>query len=480
MRFKPKSNCKFCGVVTLTVLTGWIALTILSHYTASSPRPSTQGWLPFPVKAVYILLSVRAVADTEPLGMAVGRKILSKDAPNISTEQKQPIDISTLLENTTIFSNSHERKHQMDNLQALISNIRRCIPPSDEFLLDFKNPCWYADNRNTPTTSPPNPNTHLQCLPYFFLLGYPKAGSSKLYSLIMAHHEYALTLDKEVSHGIFLKVKPPIQNTPSYLKHFGLAAKLIMRNPMKAITSDGTPTTVLMRPHGYWSDEAPIDGMPMLLQELLPNAKYLVIIRNPLFVTRSAFYYTLSDNAKLRGCSHITEQPATVLHELVYAHIQAHRQCVSHMGDEIKCLFTRYYTKWLKPGLCGDFLMEYNVYYSTMLLWLKHIPRERFHFVYNDELERNPLRVVKQVYEFLGMSPLNTRQWELLRAMAHEKVNSVSFLDESERTNSSIPFMKQETVELLKAFYQPFNEKLAALIGDKRFFREWDYTMQLT
>ena len=274
-------------------------------------------------------------------------------------------------------------------------------------------------------------------------------------------------------------MKPPIQNTLSYLKHFEVATKQIARNPRKAITCDGTPTTALVLPNGYWSDEAPIDGMPMLLQELLPSAKYIVIMRNPLYVTRSEFYYTLDSYAKHRpDCGHIKEQPATVLHELVCAHIQAYQQCVSNLEDEIKCLFHRYYTLWLRPGLCGDFLMEYSVYYFTMLLWLKHSPRERFHFVYNNEMERNPLRVAEQVYEFLGMSSMNTSQWERLKTTAQTKVNPASFLDKKETTNSSIPFMKQETVKLLKAFYQPFNAKLAALIGDNSvIIREWDFTM---
>ena len=445
LKFKRECLRKFFGLIALTVLTWLVAyeLAILRHHTA-------QGWLPFPVNAVNM--------------------------SNNNAEQNWPIHIGNFSGPTTIFDNSLEREKQMENLQALISDIRRYIPPSEKFLPEFKNPCWYADGNNIPTASALN-NTHLQCLPYAFLLGFPKSGSSKLYSLIEAHHEYAQPLGKEVSIAQFLRIKPPIQNTLSYLKHFEVATKQIAGNPRKAITCDGTPTTALVQPNGYWSDEAPIDGMPMLLQELLPNAKYIVIMRNPLYATRSEFYYTLGSFAKHKSCAHITEQPATVLHELVCAHIQAHQQCVSHFEDEIKCLFHRYYTLWLKPGLCGHFLMEYSVYYFTLLLWLKHIPRERFHFVYNDEMERDPLRVAKQVYEFLGMSPMNTRQWETLKSTANTKVNTASFLDKNETTNSSIPFMKQETVDLLRAFYQPFNAKLAALIGDNSVIREWDFKL---
>ena len=47
-----------------------------------------------------------------------------------------------------------------------------------KFLPEFKSPCWF------------NAERQLRCLPYFLLIGAPKAGTSDVYTMLQAHPDF--------------------------------------------------------------------------------------------------------------------------------------------------------------------------------------------------------------------------------------------------------------------------------------------------
>ena len=100
------------------------------------------------------------------------------------------------------------------------------LQPTPQFLPDFKNPCWrerfdqpidalYEDNgfaKYSPRIRNAlqrirsawsgrgrgrHPADRLRCLPYFFLAGQPKCGSTDLYRKLMEHPHIAATPVKE-------------------------------------------------------------------------------------------------------------------------------------------------------------------------------------------------------------------------------------------------------------------------------------------
>ena len=50
------------------------------------------------------------------------------------------------------------------------------IPPPNEFLKEFKSPCWHRKS-----------DKRLQCLPYFYLAGMPKCGTTDVWAKINSH-----------------------------------------------------------------------------------------------------------------------------------------------------------------------------------------------------------------------------------------------------------------------------------------------------
>ena len=73
--------------------------------------------------------------------------------------------------------------------------------PSDGFLPEYKNPCWVKNNREeeekeAESESPPGGNLALKkegkkgglvCLPYVYILGQPKCGTSDLFERVVKH-----------------------------------------------------------------------------------------------------------------------------------------------------------------------------------------------------------------------------------------------------------------------------------------------------
>ena len=64
-----------------------------------------------------------------------------------------------------------------------------CFQPTYTFDPAYKNPCWRE-------------NGTLRCLPYFFLIGVKKCGTTELYKLIEKHPDY-ITPDGNKEPGWF-------------------------------------------------------------------------------------------------------------------------------------------------------------------------------------------------------------------------------------------------------------------------------------
>ena len=59
------------------------------------------------------------------------------------------------------------------------------------YLTNYKNPCWY---------DPPSPNGALSCLPYFYLLGVGKCGTSTFFKNIQKHPDIYMGRTKEMHY----------------------------------------------------------------------------------------------------------------------------------------------------------------------------------------------------------------------------------------------------------------------------------------
>lgn len=101
-----------------------------------------------------------------------------------------------------------------------------------------------------------------------------------------------------------------------------------------------------------------------------------------------------------------------------------------------------------------------SLYYYHIIRWLNVLPRDRFIFLRTEDFLSNPSADLNSVYQFLGLSTMDVEI-----PMSAKNVNT--WIKSSEyRKNFTMP---AATRQLLKTFFDPYNELLSRLLDDKRF-----------
>ena len=347
---------------------------------------------------------------------------------------------------------SSDRK--MVQLTELVNRILAQFP--SEFLPEYKNPCWYANASRTVAS--------LRCLPYFFLIGFPKCGTTEIYELLKQHPKFAGHKEKE-SHFLVNSECPDEQFEEVYLKgYLGPATKAIAKDPDK-ITGDLSPTYVRNLPH---ASNMSNDATPILFSTLFPHAKYIVSVRDPIDQVRSHFYYQLG----MKGTPKSDE-----LHSYLERQLEAYWACVNDTGDSLWCVYSWHYWKYLEtPDMRSSdsgvtLLMQESAYYANLHLWLKHIKRENLLIVQLEEMKKDITAVANSIYAFLDLPPLSASALQKI-ATARPPYHQNFLHDTNAPASGSkgeFPFMKDATKKMLCLMQRPFNKALANMLPSEHF-----------
>ena len=200
-----------------------------------------------------------------------------------------------LCDHVHIDGNVTSKYHQL--LQNYSRILQDFIPQT--FLPQFKNPCWYSHYPHTKNdkcrdlpqriellkhSNRTKDNVSLYCLPAFFLAGFSKCATTTLFHMIKQHPDIAPPTCKE---GEFWPVfierggnrESKVKEIVWYLSHFSSPTKIIQSRP-QAITLDASSHTLT----GYISkkiSDFEIGLAPSMIKHVLPNAKFIVTMRDP-------------------------------------------------------------------------------------------------------------------------------------------------------------------------------------------------------
>ena len=357
--------------------------------------------------------------------------------------------------------------------------LKTLVPPSEQFLADFKNPCWYANytfpkefnflyctiRQKLPLSSDlellkhvyaeteGEPVKTLQCLPYFYLVGFSKCGTTALMSYIRQHPEYIHPCKKEPHWWSFYKIfDEKDRDTASllyYLKCFDDAAQKIKSSPRTFITGDESSTIIWNRPtYVHHKEDRIACETPLLIESIQPGTKYIVAIRNPPDQVYSGFYYICGEKIAMKYLNQQT------FHTFVENSLKYWKSCIQNYST-VECLYNKYSDLEAPP--CESFITFIHPYIMVSI-WLQVIPRERILFVKSEELRENTTDVMRDLYKFLELSPLTNAQ--LAKVVSNQHINELSIKK---------PPMLPSTRELLQEFFEPFNLKLAQLLNDDKF-----------
>lgn len=304
-----------------------------------------------------------------------------------------------------------------------------------------KNPCWYDGNR-------------LRCVPYFYLIGATKSGTTDLLRRIYAHPDVASDMRREVHW--FSRLRTLGAGLRWYTSVFNSVAKAINSE----IKNDGSSKKVFGEGSlGYLSDVhvwphftgnqgcyEPRIGIANHVRYLNPKAKIIINLREPVDRLFSTYLYTAATREKLKDPSN------QKFNDLVVRAVPAYKECFKRLPVRA-CVYNRTLSK-LHPvdvisGAYAPFLED----------WLRVFPKEQVFVVKFEDYSKDMAEITKEVYKFLELPPLSAYDYQKLKEMP------VVLQNVYYKTSP----IQNRTIKILHDFYNPFNSRLAKMLGDNRF-----------
>ncbi len=213
------------------------------------------------------------------------------------------------------------------------------------------------------------PTARFRSLPDFLVIGAQRGGTSSLYRYLGAHPQIAPSLRKETEY----LSRRQARGENWYRTHFPLKSRLRVQRLIlgMALTFEATPDYLF---HPYASERA---------AELLPNAKFVVLLRNP---TERAFSH-YRHMVRL-GFETLSFEEAL---EAETARLAGDLRILSHDPDHN----------------CRDLLRFSYVargrYLEQLERWWQRYERNRFFILSSEELFGNPARSIQGLSRFLGL-----------------------------------------------------------------------------
>ena len=389
--------------------------------------------------------------------------------------------------------------------QIFLEEISPFLPRN--FSTQFRNPCWVAEDLKVsskaweealgkfkllsvpkvgkghfysqylmkPGKSKSSGSQQILCLPYFFLAGFPKSATTTIHEVLSRHPSIVGPRDKEPhwwTRSLALRRRKTFNpeyipvSFMSYLVFFRDIARE-MEEPQfddDLITYDGSQSTI-------WDSNFYVDGqdfcaMPAVVSKILPSAKFILVMRNPVTRLYSHFVYS----CKLRHGNVVHEWPedirqgmAALFHSKVEQEIEQFNSCLKN-ASVFECSSIR---TSRTDGPEGDregarncsviwHRLSLGMYVVHVKKWLQFYPMKNFLFLRTEDLSERSEQVLANITDFLGVR----RSYRAMSELLGEYKNSHP---------SQVQPMSLKTAALLQEFYHPYNQELSTLLKDSRF-----------
>ncbi|XP_070833621.1 carbohydrate sulfotransferase 15-like [Chaetodon trifascialis] len=398
-----------------------------------------------------------------------------------------------------------DEKEVIEMDSSLFSTVPR------HFLPSVKSPCWYEEISSEHSTDPyknnrycpgssrktlcdkmrPDFQKHLQhrdgklfrlrCLPYFYIIGQPKCGTTDLHSRLRRHPEVHYSIMKEPQWWTrrrfgYTHIKDGFKGifrVEDYLDLFDVAAQHIQEMNRTSsgdhhitqtfVTQGGTKIvnvlTVDASPSTMWDNIAwsyvhrdrketePGFLTQDFIHTLQPSAKLIVILRDPVERLYSDYLYFRTDKKSVKD-----------FHQKVMNCLQLFQSCLSEQSLR-SCVYDR--------SLLDSMPMRLYVglYVVFLLDWLTVFHQDQILVLRLEDYSADLRATLQKAFDFLGLSPLSVELEE--EVMKKRVANSRRMKDRK------LGPMLPATRDLLREFYQPFNRKLANLLNNNAFL--WSY-----
>nr|KAG5708482.1 hypothetical protein BaRGS_026209 [Batillaria attramentaria] len=326
------------------------------------------------------------------------------------------------------------------------------------------NPCWWEGSGK---------NAKLRCLPFFYVAGVAKCGTTDFYRRLRYHPDIMWGELKEyhwwdrLRYGSSMELKfleeEGVKNEePMPLSKYSeiitgdeiedVARELKKDGFSELICGDGSPS--YLWDNSQWVDFVGNEGCTeprivagSFIKDAYPDSRIFLLFRQP---TQRVYSRFLSRIPRVPAFKNAT--PA-MFHDYVVKGVQIYKDCFKRASIR-ECAYNEdVYDEAvirLNEGL-------YSVYVED---WLRIFKREQIMVIRNEDYSENVEGTMISAFIWLGMAPLTDAQ--LKPIVEHVSVNTG-------QNYGVVGPMLPETIEILNEFYAPFNARLAELLEDDRF-----------
>ncbi|XP_061600821.1 carbohydrate sulfotransferase 15-like [Cololabis saira] len=365
------------------------------------------------------------------------------------------------------------------------------------FLPGIKSPCWYEEFSSELNMDPYGKNHfslrsksfksacdhlranfhqhvchrdgkhfRLRCLPYFYIIGQPKCGTTDLFHRLLMHPEVKFNIIKEPHWWTrkrfgYIRFKEGFQErfpVEDYLDLFDLAAHNIHEGisgnssgdhpALQIITGEASASTMWDNQawsylHGDREESAP----PFLVQDFIhavqPGAKIIIMLRDPVERLYSDYLYFTTAN-----------KSAEDFHQKVVDSVRLFQSCLSERSLR-SCVYNTSLFNVMPVRL------TLGIYFIFILDWMTTFQREQILVLRLEDYAANLKETIKKVFDFLSLGPLSD---QVETALTKKPMSNTR-----RAQDRSLGPMLPATRDILNTFHQPFNHELASLLEDKAF-----------
>lgn len=449
---------------------------------------------------IFIMASYMLVSDKKGLMVILSHGQSSSVDVGTRSGSAEVFAESTLLNMTNLVkainSKQNYRQRKVPDVKDVIqtdSHLFTVIPR--QFLSGIKSPCWYQEYTDEPGRDPYansrflnhtknfknqgkwRKNTfhrhilhqngkrfRLRCLPYFYIIGQPKCGTTDLFHRLLLHPDIRFSGWKEphwwtrrrfgYSHT---KERPEEKySVEDYLDLFDSTAQRIQEglsgnssgdhHARQTITGDGSAST--MWDNGYWSfldqdRQEPRFLVQDFIHTINPTAKIIIILRDPAERLYSDYLYFKSSS-----------KSAKAFHRGVVRSVLLFQSCIAE-----KSLHSCAYDTSLHSAT--PVRLHLGLYIVFLLDWLTVFHRDQVFVLQLEEYAANMKVAIKKVFDFLDLGPLS--------AQVEAALTQLPMSNTRRAADTTLGPMLPATKKLLRDFYQPFNQKLAKVLDNNAF-----------
>ncbi|XP_072030891.1 carbohydrate sulfotransferase 15-like isoform X2 [Amphiura filiformis] len=344
------------------------------------------------------------------------------------------MEVSLLTEKPMYAADSQIWIRMQQYFPEVIGRLKR------DFLPEYKNPCFLEGNRT-------------RCLPYFYLGGAPKCGTTDLWFNLLRHPRVFKNIVKEPH---FLKNIPKTYSgTEKYLNHFDTFAKWVSGDPYgaaKSVVGDGSASTLwanydIVKKAGIQTEGEIPFVFADVIHAIHPKAKVIFILRDPTNRTISDYFLFSRDKSP------------THFHAKVVQKIEWFEQCLR--------------SRSLKS--CANVLgsrdiprLGISVYIAHIREWLRVFPKDQVLILRTEDWHyHEDTNLLQDVFKFLDIEALPESNLQPIKKK--ETLNEIKSKQITQRQSNKHGDILPKTRKLLDEFYAPYNKQLATFLKDKRF-----------